>query len=63
MATGKANDPLVRTVPFGERQVMQYEEPGRGQPIAPLDWLKVIPFQAVAASGPSNSCKPRRISR
>src|SRR5215472_10838870 len=29
---------------------MKQEEPGRGNPIRPLDWLKVIPFQAVAAS-------------
>ena len=29
---------------------MKQEEPGRGDPIRPLDWLKVIPFQAVAAS-------------
>src|SRR5262249_11240180 len=29
---------------------MEQEEPGRGDPIRPLDWLKVIPFQAVAAS-------------
>jgi AraC family transcriptional regulator len=29
---------------------MQYEEPGRGAPIGPQDWRKVIPFQAVAAS-------------
>jgi AraC family transcriptional regulator len=29
---------------------MQYEEPGRGYPMRPFDWLKVIPFQAVAAS-------------
>jgi AraC family transcriptional regulator len=29
---------------------MKQEEPGRGDLIGPLDWLKVIPFQAVAAS-------------
>jgi hypothetical protein len=29
---------------------VKQEEPGRGNPIRPLDWLKVIPFQAVAAS-------------
>jgi AraC family transcriptional regulator len=29
---------------------MAYEEPGRGDPIRPVDWLKVIPFQAVARS-------------
>jgi AraC family transcriptional regulator len=29
---------------------MKQEEPARGDPIRPLDWLKVIPFQAVAAS-------------
>jgi AraC family transcriptional regulator len=28
---------------------MQHEGPGRGAPIGPLDWRKVIPFQAVAA--------------
>jgi AraC family transcriptional regulator len=29
---------------------MKQEEPGRGDPLGPLDWRKVIPFQAVAAS-------------
>src|SRR5580704_17689340 len=29
---------------------MKREEPGRGDTIRPLDWQKVIPFQAVAAS-------------
>jgi AraC family transcriptional regulator len=29
---------------------MRQEEPERGDPIRPLDWRKVIPFQAVAAS-------------
>ena len=29
---------------------MKQEEPGPGDPIRPVDWLKVIPFQAVAAS-------------
>jgi AraC family transcriptional regulator len=29
---------------------MKQEEPGRGGLIRPLDWLKAIPFQAVAAS-------------
>jgi AraC family transcriptional regulator len=29
---------------------MRQGEPGRGGPIEPLDWLKVIPFQAVAAN-------------
>jgi AraC family transcriptional regulator len=29
---------------------MRQEEPGRGDPIRPLAWLKVIPFQAVATS-------------
>jgi AraC family transcriptional regulator len=29
---------------------MHYEETGRGDPIGPLEWRKVIPFQAVAAS-------------
>jgi AraC family transcriptional regulator len=29
---------------------MMHEEPARGDPIRPMDWLKVIPFQTVAAS-------------
>jgi AraC family transcriptional regulator len=29
---------------------MKQKEPGRGGPIGPVDWRKVIPFQAVAAS-------------
>src|SRR5262244_3592606 len=32
------------------RQDMHQDKPERGDPIGPLDWLKVIPFQAVAAS-------------
>src|SRR5215468_9027601 len=31
-------------------ELMRQEEPERGDPIRPLDWRKVIPFQAVAAS-------------
>ena len=29
---------------------MRKEEPGRGDPIAPLEWLKIIPFEAAASS-------------
>jgi AraC family transcriptional regulator len=29
---------------------MQYEEPGRGDPIGPPDWLKLVPFEPAAAS-------------
>ena len=29
---------------------MRQEEPGRSEPIGPLDWLKRVPFQAAAAS-------------
>jgi hypothetical protein len=29
---------------------MQEEEPGRGDPIGPLDWRKIVPFEAAAAS-------------
>jgi AraC family transcriptional regulator len=29
---------------------MQQEEPGRGAPIGPLDWLKVVPYEPVASS-------------
>ena len=29
---------------------MQQQAPGHGDPIGPIDWLTVIPFQAVAAS-------------
>jgi AraC family transcriptional regulator len=29
---------------------MRHEGPGRGDPLGPLDWRKVIPFQAVASS-------------
>jgi hypothetical protein len=31
---------------------MRQEEPGRGDPIGPLDWHKVLPFEADAASDP-----------
>jgi AraC family transcriptional regulator len=29
---------------------MRQEEPGRGAPIGPLDWLKIVPFESVASS-------------
>jgi AraC family transcriptional regulator len=29
---------------------MQHEEPGRGDPLGPLDWLKLLPFEATASS-------------
>jgi hypothetical protein len=29
---------------------MEEEEPGRGDPIGPLDWCKIVPFEAAAAS-------------
>jgi AraC family transcriptional regulator len=29
---------------------MRQDEPGRGDPIGPLDWLKIVPFASVAAS-------------
>src|SRR6516162_3936812 len=32
------------------RQVMPQPEPGRGGPIGPLDWLKIVPFEAAASS-------------
>jgi AraC family transcriptional regulator len=30
---------------------MRQQEPGRGRPIGPLDWLKIIPSEPVASSG------------
>src|SRR5262245_35486978 len=33
-----------------EARRMQEKAPGHGDPIRPLDWLKIIPFQAVGAS-------------
>jgi AraC family transcriptional regulator len=30
---------------------MRQEEPGRGDPIGPIDWLKRVPFEAAATSG------------
>jgi hypothetical protein len=45
------NDELVKsTGPVVGSQLMRQEESGRGGPIGPLDWRKVIPFQAIAAS-------------
>ena len=32
------------------KNVMQQEEPGRGDPIGPLDWRQILPFEAAAAS-------------
>jgi AraC family transcriptional regulator len=29
---------------------MQQEEPGHGGPLGPLDWLKIMPFEAAASS-------------
>jgi hypothetical protein len=31
-------------------RVMRQEEPGRGDPIRPLDWYRILPFEAAAAS-------------
>src|SRR5215470_15934162 len=31
---------------------MRQNEPERGEPIGPRDWLKIVPFEAVAASDP-----------
>src|SRR5262249_21503723 len=39
-----------RTGLVRETQVMQQQQPGRGAPIGPLDWLKIVPFQPVASS-------------
>jgi AraC family transcriptional regulator len=33
-----------------EAQVMRQEEPGRSGPLGPLDWRKILPFEAAAAS-------------
>jgi AraC family transcriptional regulator len=33
-----------------EAQVMRQEEPGRGDPLGPMDWRKILPFEAAAAS-------------
>ena len=33
-----------------ETQEMSEAEPGHGDPLAPLDWLKILPVGAVAAS-------------
>jgi AraC family transcriptional regulator len=32
------------------REAMRHEEPGRGDPIGPLDWQKILPFEPYAAS-------------
>jgi AraC family transcriptional regulator len=34
-----------------ETQVMREEQTGRDDPLSPLDWLKVVPFEAAASSG------------
>ena len=31
---------------------MQEAEAGRGEPIGPRDWLKIVPFEAAASSDP-----------
>jgi hypothetical protein len=33
-----------------ETQVMRQEKPGRGGPLGPLDWCKMLPFEAAASS-------------
>src|SRR5215469_7980618 len=33
-----------------ETRVMRQEEPGGGDPIGPLDWRKILPFEAAASS-------------
>src|SRR5262249_47988782 len=32
------------------KKVMQQEEPGRGNPLGPLDWLRLLPHEAAASS-------------
>jgi AraC family transcriptional regulator len=44
------NRPISHCRPSWERQVMKQEEPGHGDLIRPLDWMKAIPFQAAAVS-------------
>jgi hypothetical protein len=41
---------MASTGLLSEAQLMQKEEPGRGDPHGPLDLLKIIPFEADAAS-------------
>ena len=33
-----------------EASVMRQEEPGRGDRLGPLDWRKILPFEAAATS-------------
>jgi AraC family transcriptional regulator len=37
---------------FSETQIMGQEEPGHGDPLGPLDWRRILPFEQWAASDP-----------
>ena len=47
-ATGIESMPSAGLV--SETQVMRQEEPGSGDPIGPLDWREILPFEVAAAS-------------
>src|SRR5262245_56416509 len=48
---GTADDESVPAAGLvGEMRVMRQEEPRRGDPIGPLDWRQILPFEAAAAS-------------
>jgi hypothetical protein len=42
---------------------MGKEGPGRGEPIGPLDWLRLLPHEAAASSSPNQTTSPRRARR
>jgi hypothetical protein len=48
-ATGIESMPSAGLV--SETQVMRQEEPGRGDPIGPLDWRKILPFEVAVHAG------------
>jgi hypothetical protein len=41
--------------------VMRQEEPGRGDPIGPLDWHKILPFELVLVARPQFSRHFKRL--
>src|SRR5262245_52582634 len=40
---------VVRSPGIPERTLMSQDEPGRGSPIGPVDWHKLLPFEAAAS--------------
>jgi AraC family transcriptional regulator len=48
---GISSGGIVRSPGIPGPPLMPQDAPGRGRPIGPLDWLRIVPFEAAASSG------------